>query len=490
MLWQPASQLQVRLQAIYQRSNSGGNALTFNQPIGTPQDPYYLPGSSLYGDLTYPHPLAEPFSSSVTLISAVIDWHTALANVVAVTSYSDQRNSGTQDMTGVFLVPLPVQQRSDAGTKRFSQELRLTSPSTQRLEWTAGAYFSTENTYSDQYLDVFDSQLQLIPALNPYYIAHTPSTYTESALFGTLTYPVTDRFDVTAGLRWLTNRQKVEFDIPPNYLIPPSNSISRSAESPRSYAFAARFRPQSEAMVYVRVANGYRPGTPNQAVPGYPETPTHSNSDTMVNYEVGVKTELVNRKMTLELDAFQENWTDMQVNVPIGREGAGYTTNAGRVTSKGVEFAATYSPGNAIALGVNGAYTDVFVTQAVPAAGFFAATRLPVSPRWTACASMDLRLPNFGPWTAQVSATWRHVSLQYSTLSTMPPVGLLPAYSWLDMELRMSRGRYDLSLYAKNLLDKRTFTYGLPGPGEHGEFTFFGTPLEPRVVGLSVTLTF
>jgi iron complex outermembrane recepter protein len=490
MLWQPAPQLQVRLQGIYQRLSSDGNALTFSEALGTPQDPYYRPGNGLYGDLTYPHPLAEPFSSHVTLISATLEWHAAFGELVVVSSYSDNGSSSTQDYTGTTLVPLPVRQRSDAGTKRFSQELRLASPSGQRLEWVVGAYFSNENSFSDQYQDVFDSQLQLIPALNPYFIAHTPSTYTEASLFGTLTYPITDRFDLTAGLRWLTNRQKIESDTPPSYSAPASYSVSRFQESPDSYAFGARFRPQPEVMVYARVANGYRPGTANQAVPGYPEIPPYTNSDTVVNYEVGVKAELINRKVTLDLAAFKMNWNDMQVGVssPDGRYCC-YAINAGRVTSEGLEFAATYWTGDVFHLAVNAAYTDTFATEAVPGSSILVGTRLPVSPRWTGAAMVDYRLPHFGQWTAQVSGTWRHLSQQYSTLSTAPPVGLLPAYSWLDLGLRMTRGRYDVALYAKNLLDKRTFTYGLPGPGEHGEFTFFGTPLEPRVVGLSATMT-
>ena len=68
-------------------------------------------------------------------------------------------------------------------------------------------------------------------------------------------------------------------------------------------------------------------------------------------------------------------------------------------------------------------------------------------------------------WTPQASATWRHVSYQYTTLSTTPPVGLIPAYSWVNIDLRMTRGRYELAFYAKNLFDRRTFNNGSVGPG-------------------------
>src|SRR5215469_13702612 len=55
LLWQPLSELQVRLQGIYQRTDSDGDAVTFAELLGTPQYPYYRPGAWLGGYLTYPH---------------------------------------------------------------------------------------------------------------------------------------------------------------------------------------------------------------------------------------------------------------------------------------------------------------------------------------------------------------------------------------------------------------------------------------------------
>jgi len=54
----------------------------------------------------------------------------------------------------------------------------------------------------------------------------------------------------------------------------------------------------------------------------------------------------------------------------------------------------------------------------------------------------------------------------------------------------MTRGRYEVALYAKNLLDKRTFNNGGTGPGPEGTgFFYAGFTMEPRVVGISATMT-
>ena len=492
ILWQPGPQLQVKLQGIYQRINSAGNAFIFAQVLGTAQDPYYRPGNWYYGDLTYPHPVPEPFSSEVTFISGTLDWHAAFGDLVAVSSYSDKGVSEAQDFTGIYLDPwLPVRNRYLTGAKKFSQEIRLTSPSGRKFEWLTGAYYTHERAWSDAYTDVLDEQLDLIPSMNPFDEGHAPSTYSEAALFGKLTYRITDRFDLAGGLRWLTNTQEVDQYTPASYRNPDGHPPTRvrSAETPETYAFSARFRPQPETMIYVRVASGYRPGTPNPPVPGYPEIPPLATSDTMVSYEAGVKSELLNRTATVDVDVFKVNWSNMQIGTSSADGRVAYDINAGKVTSDGCEFTTTYQPGDTLQLAVNGAYTDAYATEAAPAVGIFVATRLPASPKWTAAATLDYRLRELDHWTPQVGATWRHISSQYTVLSTTPPVGLVPAYSWVNVDLRITRSRYEFALYAKNLFDKRTYNNGGPGVGPDGALVFGGVTMEPRVVGLSATMT-
>jgi outer membrane receptor protein involved in Fe transport len=80
---------------------------------------------------------------------------------------------------------------------------------------------------------------------------------------------------------------------------------------------------------------------------------------------------------------------------------------------------------------------------------------------------------------------------QYSGLSTTPPVGVTPGYSWTDLDLRLTNGRYNVSLYAKNLFDKRVFNSGGPFTDNRTRTSSFGgIPIQPRVVGLDATLRF
>jgi outer membrane receptor protein involved in Fe transport len=510
MLWQPQSELQVRLQGIYQRTDSDGDAVTFAQLLGTAQDPYYQPGAWLGGYLTYPHVIPEPFSSDLKFLSATINWHTTFFDFVSVTGYSDKQAAQTQDWSQTYGYLQPTfdpnttsmlnRMRFYARVKRASQEVRLVSPSGQRLEWLAGVYYDSERASSEQYFDALDSELNLIPSLNPFSAAYSPSTYTEAAIFGTLTYRISDRFDVTGGLRWLTNRQYVEIYAPPNFLGPAIDTVMQSTEQPATYAFSARYRPRPETMAYVRIASGYRPGTQNQFVPGYTEIPPLTQADTMVDYEIGIKSELMNRKASLELAVYRINWSDMQLDVTTPDGAHSYAINAGNAISEGFEFSATYWPIDAFHLAIDAAYTDAYAAEAVPAAEILPGARLGSSPKWTAGATFDCQLGRFDQWTSYLNGSWRYIAAQYSELSTQSPVGLTPGYSWADVNFGVENGRYDVRLFAKNLFDKQAFNNGNPysastaGPGAPvppgpPSPSYAGTPIQPRLVGISVTLT-
>ena len=510
MLWQPQAELQVRLQGIYQRIDSEGDAVTFAELLGTSQDPYYRPGAWLGGYLTYPHVIPEPFSSDLKFLSATINWHTTSFDLVSVTGYSDKQVAQTQDWSQTYGYLQPIfdpnitsmlnRMRFYVTVKRASEEIRFVSPSGQRYEWLAGVYYDDEKASSEQYFDALDSQLNLIPSLNPFGAGYAPSTYKEAAVFGSLTYRISDQFDVTGGLRWLTNKQYVESYAPPNFSGPAIDTVMQSTEQPTTYTFSARYRPQPETMAYARIASGYRPGTPNRVPPGYPEIPPLTQADTLVDYEIGIKSELMNRKASMELAVYRINWSDMQldVNTPDGK--LSYAINAGNVISEGVEFSAAYWPIDAFHFAIDAAYTDAYATEAVPAAEILPGARLGSVPKWTAGATFDCRLGHFEQWIPYFSGSWRYVASQYSELSSQSPVGLTPGYSWVDANFGVTKGRYDIRLYAKNLLDKQAFNNGNPywattaGPGAPvppgpPSPSYAGNPIQPRLVGLSVTVT-
>src|SRR3546814_1192243 len=88
-------------------------------------------------------------------------------------------------------------------------------------------------------------------------------------------------------------------------------------------------------MVYARAATGYQPGGPNVALPGMPSS---VDSSMLSSYEVGLKSQLADRRVQLDLAAFRIDWDDIPVAAQF--KGIGGLVNGGGATNEGLEIAA------------------------------------------------------------------------------------------------------------------------------------------------------
>jgi iron complex outermembrane receptor protein len=498
-LWQLQSNFSVRLQAIYQNTESEGNAVVLAERLGTSTEPFYRPGAWLGGDLTHSHAIPEPFRGDVRFLSATVNWNFVGADLISATAYGDQRDAVTQDVSpylGYLLQLLDpkvtstrVRFRTDLRVKRASEEIRLASAAGRSLQWLVGAYVSHENATNDQALDALDSQLALIPNLGSISSGSLPTTYTENAVFGTLTYPITRALDVSAGLRWLHNRQSVNLettDISSSVLGPPGHSMLQSSDHATNYTLGARAHASDHTLIYVRIASGYEPGGPNATNPLYPEIPPFTTSDTMVNYEVGLKSESSDHRASLDLAVYKMNWSALQLSVTTPDGVMTYNINAGKVTSEGFELTLAWAPFPYLRAEVNTAYMDAYASQAVPAVQIATGARLGL-PKWTAAGTIDCRAARIAGWETGVSGSWRYIAPEYNTVSSQSPVGVVPGYSWVDLNLHASKGAYELSLYVKNAFEKRTYNNAIPSTDHSGASFFSGAIVPPRLIGLSVS---
>jgi hypothetical protein len=112
--------------------------------------------------------------------------------------------------------------------------------------------------------------------------------------------------------------------------------------------------------------------------------------------------------------------------------------------------------------------------------------RMLTAPGWTGAANVDYELGDVRGWKTRLSGSWRYIDSQYSVISSQPPVGLLPSYSLVDLNLQCSAQRVNVSLYAKNLLEKRVFNIANPTTDNTtGASYFHGSVVQPRTLGIS-----
>lgn len=487
LLWQLTDSVSLELSGLWQGINSDNNATQRSSlPPIVPVD-----GGRKNGNL-----VDEPFHKQLDYYAATLKWDLGWADFTSATSYSDAVTDQVSDASPSYgvvydlffgipgaVAPFTLNMR----LKKLTEELRLQSNTGGRVEWLLGAFFSDEKNENFQRIDGYFSDGSPIAALPVLAELALPTKYREYSLFGDVTYKFTDRFDITAGLRWALNKQQFSEIDEPGPLLPGQSVSSKSDEKVWTYMFSPRFHVSDDTMVYARVATGYRPGGPNAPLAGAPPT---VDSDSVVNYEVGVKSELLDRRAYLDAAVYYMDWTDIQVGVV--NEGISYLANAAKAKSKGVEVSAAIMPVDGLRLGLTMAYADSYLTADVPPPGpGLRGDQLPNVPKWSGSLSADYSFALPSDWRGSVGAGYRYAGKRLSAVESDPDVVTARSYGALDLHASLGNEHWTVRMFVRNATDKNvesamaTMTNILEVP----QFVY-GTVLQPRTIGLGLDFTF
>ena len=216
---------------------------------------------------------------------------------------------------------------------QWSQEVTI-SHDTGRLNWIAGTFLMGEGDH------------QTVHATLPQARAETlldPSVDTRSvALFGQTTIDITSRVSGVFGLRYTHEQKDIDnaggrytLDTPAMLLAGTGyayqDSVTHSAWTPK---FGIEVTLPMRAMAYASATKGFKSGGFNWSspVPGRGFDPEWAWS-----YEAGLKTDLGNGRARLNVAAFHMDYTNLQVQTPIGI-GVFDIRNAAAATVRGVEI--------------------------------------------------------------------------------------------------------------------------------------------------------
>jgi iron complex outermembrane recepter protein len=488
LAWRPHDAWTVRLTAFQQRLDADGSAvMDFNPATGQP----------MTGDLQQVRaPGTEAFKAKDELYDLNISGALGWADFVSATSYGKQTYDGNPDFTSVYgalldgifsMSNIGVSVPSGVSVAKYSQEFRLSSPDTQTLAWQAGVFYTHEKADVAQSLVTFNamSGAALDTPLPSLLAADVASTFEEYAGFGDLTYHFNTRFDVTAGLRYSHNTQKAA-ETSGGALVGPTSTVNlASSDHSVTYLLTPRFHLDKDTMVYLRIASGYGPGGPNIVVT---QVPPSYKPDTVVNYEVGIKSDFFDRRLTVDAAAYYIDWQDIQLRETTAA-GTNYYDNGGKASSKGLEAAADWRVSSAFSLFGNVTYVDATLGTALPSPLIGTkGDRLPSTPRLSGMLGGDYKFELTGALSASVGASWRYVGERLADFQKNPAVPryVLPSYNVVDLHARIQRGSWAATAYVKNLSDSR---------GKISNSPFFTSVVEnviiqPRTLGLSIAYTF
>lgn len=242
---------------------------------------------------------------------------------------------------------------------QLSNELRLTSASGRKVDYQVGLYYLRGRVKQDV-TALGNLGLGAPPAPFSSYIANfvTDTEHERSyAVFGQSTYHVTDALSLTAGGRLtyddLDNKGNSIALNGPVQLVP-VGVIPRTTTSHTDFSWrvSGQYDFSRDVMAYATVSRGYKGPGFNQfsalAVP--PET--------SYNYEGGIKTQLLDRRLTINVSGFVEHFKNFQAQTFDPALYAYSVRSAGSLDSKGFELQIEARPVQGLSLGANIAYVD------------------------------------------------------------------------------------------------------------------------------------
>jgi iron complex outermembrane recepter protein len=491
LLWQINDAARVQVNALYAKAETDGVATVALDPLTM---------QPLSGDLTDNNLRPNDYNNSLHYVSATLNWKLPWADFVSASSFSKKSDRFVQDASYTYQSLLPLLGGPGDGAvefplflsaKRFSQEFRLSSSSTSRVEWLAGLYYDYEDGTNNQFLRTYRSDGTSLAdlGLDPLFAASLPTTYREYAGFANATLHATDRLEFGAGLRYARNEQDfaqiVEAGSP---ILPPANIPGDSAENVTTWIARTNYKFTEDNMGYVLVSTGYQAGGPNTSLPGVPPS---VDSSKLTNYEVGFKNSILSGRAIVNVAAFELRWRKIQVPGSLP-SGVSYTANGGTARSRGLQFDSSLKATQRIELRATASYIDAILTEDAPTANGADGDRLPLVPRFAGSLRINYEQEAFADWTFRLGAGLRHVGKRYS-------VGLLDlngietdAYDAVDLNSDLSNGNFTFSLFAKNLTDERAYLTAFSFPDLSGTTVVQnqGTVLQPRTIGFTVDYRF
>lgn len=528
VLIKPTQELTVRLTAIAQHIESDAPSV-----VETDEDYDPIDG------LKHTRFFKEPHELKYRLYNGVVEYDFGFASLVSSTSYGTSDETFQLDAVPIlangltfifgpfnpnradFVIlgaPFPEEpltfspigpfQNQQTDLRKFTQEIRLASPSDDKFEWMVGAYYTNEDGKIDQFIgsvDLTTREAFGVVALDELATARIDSKYKELAGFANVTYHLTDRFDITAGGRLAKNDQSATQTTAGNPVVVGTGEFTtKSDESVFTYSVSPRFDVSDTTAVYARIAKGYRPGGPNVLSPFTPPTVPHTfDSDTLTSYEIGLKTD-IGRRVSLDLAAYHLSWKDIQLLTSI--DNVGVNINGGSAVSNGIEGSLVLRPMPGLQLGVNGAWIDAHLTSDTPAlVGGVDGDRLPYVPKVSFTLNTDYEWKIGNTATGFVGGTLAYTGTQRDNFAAdtgvpgFPPIPQrrIPDYTTIDLRGGVEFDRFTVEAYVKNLTDEdgiSSLTTGitdqvvgnniLPGSSIRAAF------IRPRTIGLSLTAGF
>ncbi len=491
LLFTPVDSLKIDLHGSFDLEHNGS---TYEDKL--PSAAYIDNFSAVY-DARRAFPGAD--DRTLYQVSARVQWDAGPVSLVSVTSYShiDQQifSSLCYDDPNDPVLPAPdggaqcllgeaygnaaaPGQASDEffnsldNFRTETEDLRLESRTTGPVEWIVGA-----STLHRIALEGFDAGAMLAPGPTDVtlYPAWNGKTDNWWGVYGQLTWKVTSRLELAAAARYDAERydntsytDRTETTI---VQVLSKDGTLVDTQHEKGDAFQPKgqvsYHFTDDIMGYATVSRGFRAGYFNTGAFTLPEHTT--------NYELGLKSTLLDRRVVMNAAAFHIDYSDQQFSSIIAQFPFRVAVTIPKTKIDGFEYESTAVVSRFVSFGLGIGYLDAKVEDG---------SRSPAAPRFDASATADFTYPLQLGWKVRLHADDRYNSLQYLETENQQPVG---AKNFLNLRAGVQSDRYDIAGFVRNATDRREAT--LAGSADFaGGYVRYQN--EPRSYGVEVKAWF
>ncbi len=518
-LWQVSSDFSLVGSVNYQNANVNG-AQAWNQSVG----PYNNAEPSL-----------EPYHDDYTLYNVTGHYDLHVGDVFAIFTHGRKRTLQPFDSTptncGFGLCPPVVPPLSFVPDLDFNDttgELRFASKFSGPIQLVAGGYYEHDKgnfqgsaiyDNANGYVGCIDlvdceSRGLRMPGNN---FTGVPANYLE---FGTIDntdikqyagyaqfdWTIIDPLILTVGARYFSatiedTTQSTQDIAPPNacnwvfgcVTTPYVTFNGSTRQSKTTYNFALLYKATPDVNFYLRAASGFRIGGINTDYnpANLPQIPLGFEPDFLWDYEGGVKTYFLDRRLYLDLTYYHIDWSNQHINA-IAEGAFEYTLNAGKTTTDGGELDLNWLVVRGLTINAAVSYNDARLAETLPPAATAAGNggnkgdSLPLSPKLVASVAGTYEFPlgnGVGGYTT-ASANYRdHTQLGFNSTNTFYTT--VPSFVLADLKAGVKWSHYDVGVFVRNLTDKAAWE----GVQKTTDGTRIFSPY-PRTIGVSFTGSF
>jgi iron complex outermembrane receptor protein len=396
-------------------------------------------------------------------------------------------------------LPSPIKYQTDYG--QGSQEVRLSSKTEAEtglpFTWVAGFYFA------DQY--DHHTNFQRIPGINTVfqqiygYSIDAPQSLVRQAYgapgisqlfpndvdeadesgyqerqyagFAQVDYDILPSLHASVGARYSIADVEYHFQTYGFFQIgnisPYKQQDTYSAFTPK---FALSYDVTSDSTLYASAAKGFRLGGPTGPLPFGPTTvcatdeadlgiktqPTKFDSDKLWSYELGAKNSLLGGRLTVNGAAFLINWTNIQQQIYLPTCGYYFTDNVGNAQSYGGEIEARFRLFDGLILSGSATLEHSVITSTNNPVTVQVGERVLNTPDSTFDGAISYTTSLTEQANGFIRLDYNFVGQSHGDYVTTNSNYLNPAYGVMNLALGVDYGKWEFSLYGKNITNNTT----------------------------------